>query len=58
MTQGIYVRTALSPIEGLKLDVSILTFPNTRVRTALSPIEGLKHDTDREGYYIARSEQR
>ncbi len=38
-----YVRTALSPIEGLKLCLFGGIQRLYSVRTALSPIEGLKH---------------
>ncbi len=39
---GTYVRTALSPIEGLKRSLASSRAGLLRVRTALSPIEGLK----------------
>ncbi len=37
-----FVRTALSPIEGLKLAMTGIAITMNYVRTALSPIEGLK----------------
>ncbi len=39
------VRTALSPIEGLKQRLVDIIGPDGEVRTALSPIEGLKQAT-------------
>ncbi len=39
---GVFVRTALSPIEGLKHEVREAPQITIDVRTALSPIEGLK----------------
>ncbi len=47
-----FVRTALSPIEGLKRHIEQKQQEIEHVRTALSPIEGLKQE--RAGSYLDR----